>query len=148
MILNQGVTRHELTNLNQIGKAIAASLTPEHYEETSNQYVFINSFTVTQNEIVGELEKATGEPFTRIRTDSKELAAKSLKEFHESMENNDFELLGGANYAKGSLGLIMCACVADHGGLSHYSEKGLWNERLGLPEENLSATVKRVVSQL
>lgn len=144
-IYDDGNERFEATNLAQIGAAVAASLTPEHYDETANTYIFVNSFSVTQNEVLSELEKAIGSHFTVEKANGKEAGDAALEELKIALRDGVLEDVGGALYPKGALPLIMCALVAGYGGLNRYREKGLWNGKLGLPEERLVDTIVGVV---
>lgn len=59
LILNGGNRAFSTSNLSQIGNAVVAVLLKP--EETANQFIYVDSFTATQNEILAELEKVTGE---------------------------------------------------------------------------------------
>lgn len=134
----------EATNIAQIARAVTACLSPEHYEKTSNQYVFVNSFTVTQNQVIAEIEKAMGTKIEREHVRSSEVAEVARRE----LATGEMEYSTGSGYAKGSISLIACQ-VYNMDGLNNYSEtQGLWNDRLGLPRESLEETVQRVVAQL
>lgn len=131
----------EFTNIETIAKTVAAVLSADHYDETSNRYVYVNSFTVTQNQIVTELEKATGASFARTHVKAAEVA----EEARRQLATGEFESIGGSPYVKGSVSLIT-AQVHNLDGLNHYSQtRGLWNQRLGLAEEDFEATIREVV---
>ena len=144
-IFDAGNARFEATNLAQIGRAVAASL--EHHEETANRYVYVNSLTVTQNEIVAELEKVTGDKFAITHVESESVVAEANEKVRESIQNNDYDEVAGGKYAKGFVELVQSVLVANYGGLNNFSKHGLWNARLGLPEENLGATIRKAVKQ-
>lgn len=134
----------EATNLEQIARAVVACLLPEHYEETRNQYVFINSFTTTQNEVIAEVEKALGAKLKVEHVNSAELAEVARRELAEG----EVEYSTGSAYVKGSIALIACEVYGLDGFNNFSKTRGLWNERLGLPRESLEETVRRVVAQL
>lgn len=72
-VFDGGDVPYEASNLAQIGRAVAAILSPDHFEKTSNQYVYINSFTLTQNSVIKALEKATGSKFKVTHMSSEEV---------------------------------------------------------------------------
>ena len=140
-IFDGGDIPYEATNIAQIARAVAAVLTPKNYDQTSNQYVFINSFTVTQSQVLVKLEEVTGTKFnvTNVK------AAEVFKEGHAQLATGIVETLGNSKYQKGSLPLIEAEIYNLHG-MNRYSQtKGLWNDRLGLPQESLEETIKGVV---
>jgi len=57
-IWDSGDVKFSTTTRATIGKAVAAVLAQP--EKTANQFLFISSFEITQNERVASLEKATG----------------------------------------------------------------------------------------
>lgn len=136
---------------------MAASLaTQALFSATANQYIYINSFTITQNQLIAELENAinnsVGEKkFTLTHIDSQGQAKKAQEVLRESMKGEgEFIEAASGSYAKGSVELIACAVLADYGGMNHYSKRegGLWNEMLGLPKEDLAETVRTILEGL
>lgn len=133
VIWDGGDVPFEGTNLPQTGKAVAAIL--KNPELTKDQYVYINSFTTTQNEVLKELEIATGDKF-KVETASTE----------ETWRN------GLEKVAKGGEGLMEGVIAIIHAGyygkgdLNNYSKKGLWNDKLALPKETLAGTIKEIVA--
>lgn len=146
-IYDDGKTEYEATNVAQIGRAVAAILSAEHLEETKNEYVYINSFTVTQNELLGILEdivsENSGKAFAISHMTTKESASIGKKKFEEAKKNaKDGEVV-----MAGSLETVTAA-LYDYGGLNHYSKgKGLWNEKLSLPKEDLEETLRDIVAK-
>ena len=155
-IFDGGDIPYEATNLAQIGSAIAAVLssTPSAgfpdgtgkglpmVELTKNKYVYINSFTTTQNAVVSLLEKYTGSKFQTTAIDraqaSKEGKARAAKSVPK------FKTTGNMEYADGVAEMIFAA-IYGQGNLNHYSKtKGLWNDALGLKADDLEESVKGV----
>ncbi|KAG9228733.1 hypothetical protein BJ875DRAFT_226777 [Amylocarpus encephaloides] len=58
VIYDGGDRPFSTTNVNQVANAVVAVLSKP--EETINKYLFVDSFTTTQNEILRALEKASG----------------------------------------------------------------------------------------
>ncbi|KAH6682679.1 hypothetical protein B0J14DRAFT_673066 [Halenospora varia] len=141
-IFDGGDVEYEATNVGQIGKAVAAVLADEHVEETKNKYVYINSFTTTQNQVLKTLEKHTGEKFDVTHAKAKDLGEAGLKMLKEGGE---WVNRGGGEYKEGTVEVITAA-IYGNGGFNNFSKtKGLWNERLGLAGEDLDRSVIRVV---
>ncbi|ETN37491.1 uncharacterized protein HMPREF1541_07113 [Cyphellophora europaea CBS 101466] len=134
----------EGTNIGQIANAVTACLSTEHYDETSNTYIYINSFTVSQNQVIAELEKALGSKLEIQRVNGAQVAEAA----REEMAKGEFENVAGSPYIKGTVDLITCE-VFNLDGLNNFSAtRGLWNDRLGLPKESLEDTIRRVVKAI
>jgi hypothetical protein len=143
IIFDGGETRLEFTNLAQVGRAVTAVLKPENYEATKNTYVYVNSFTVTQNCVLSCLEKITEAKFEITPADSQELARSGLAKWNAEPDSE--QVLEEGRYPAGAMDLIT-AGLNGYGGFNCFSQrKGLWNERLGLPKEDLEETLRRVV---
>lgn len=141
-IFDGGNTQFEATNLDQIGKAIAAILLLESFDDTKNKFVYINSFTVTQNQILSALEKVTGGRFAVEYVASAEVMRQSLKQMQAP---KDAESESDSSYASIPFGMI-AAAIYNYGGFNNFSAtKGLWNKKLGLTDGDLEATLARVV---
>ncbi|KAE8374387.1 hypothetical protein BDV26DRAFT_300267 [Aspergillus bertholletiae] len=131
-IYDGGDVRYEATTLDQVGRAIAKSL--KQPGVTRNQYVYVNSYTVTQNETLRALERVTGEKFTVSRGSVEELWQEGAAAWKEGQPLGAISMLGGAIYGKG--------------GLAHYAvNRGLWNERLGLEQENLDESLRSYLAE-
>ncbi|KAI8180830.1 Isoflavone reductase-like protein IRL [Colletotrichum sp. SAR 10_86] len=131
IIYDGGDIPFDATNLDQVGRAISKSL--KNPELTKNQHVYVNSFTITQNQVLRALEKVTGEKFDISHGSVEELWQNGAAQVQEGQPLGALGLIAGAVYGKG--------------GLAQYSAKrGLWNEKLGLPEENLEEFLKRYVT--
>ncbi|KAJ9156320.1 NAD(P)-binding domain [Pleurostoma richardsiae] len=129
-LFDGGDIPYEATNLDQVGRAIAKSL--KKPELTRNQYVYVNSFTVTQNEVLKALETVTGEKFKVSQGTVEGLWQDGAAKVKEGQPLGALAQIAGAVYGKGGLG--------------HFSAtKGLWNERLGLPQENLLEVVSQII---
>ncbi|KAF3802193.1 hypothetical protein GCG54_00012439 [Colletotrichum gloeosporioides] len=130
-IYDGGDIPFDATNLDQVGRAISKSL--KNPELTQNQYVYVNSFTITQNQVLRALEKATGDKFDVSHGSVEELWQTGAAQVRDGQPLGALGLIAGAVYGKG--------------GLAQYSAKnGLWNEKLGLPEEDLEQFLERYVT--
>ncbi|KAH8767445.1 hypothetical protein F5883DRAFT_671003 [Diaporthe sp. PMI_573] len=131
-IYDGGDIPYEATNLDQVGRAIAKSL--KNPELTRNQHVYVNSFTVTQNEVLRALEKVTGEKFTVSQSTVEDLWQGGAAQVKEGQPLGMLGMVAGTIYGKG--------------GLANYSvTKGLWNERIGLAQENPDETLQSLIAR-
>jgi len=141
-IYDDGNFEYEATNVKQIGRAVAAALSPEHFEETRNKYIYVNSFTTTQNNVLAELEKATGSTFEITYQKTEDLHGIGLAKLTEEKGTVSS---GGGQYAAGAVETITSA-IYGYGRLNEFSKtRGLWNEQLGLPKETIEKTVESIV---
>jgi hypothetical protein len=126
LIFDGGNRAFSATNLSQVGNAVVAVLSKP--EETANQFIYIDSFTATQNEILSELEKATGEKWKVTESTTEEAKAE-----------------GKALFAKGDFSgllLLLKAIFLGEGYGSDFTKDAvLDNEKLGLPNQDLVSTV-------
>lgn len=129
-ILDGGNIKFSNSNLDFIGKAVVKIL--EKKNETANRLLYVHSTHVTQLELLDALERATGDKFERIEQDSQ----KELDVVRPKMLDGDFD-------AREEVVAIWGVVASDWS-----DRKGLANELLGLEEEDLNETVKRVVAEL
>lgn len=132
-LFNGGQDTWSTTTLDTIGLAVKNSLLVP--DQTANRYVFIDSFTVSQNDVVASLEKATGRKWEREQVDAEEMKKMGL----EKLSKGDFS---------GAMSLIRYInCVHGHGG--NYAEyRSTANKLLGLPQQTLDEVVEQIVSKL
>ncbi|KAG8158313.1 hypothetical protein KVR01_012074 [Diaporthe batatas] len=131
-IYDGGDIPFEATTLDQVGRAIAQSL--KNPELTGNQFVYVNSFTLTQNKVLKALESVTGERFTVSHSTVNELWQGGAAQLKEGNGMGVLPMIAATVYGKG-------------GGLANYSKnRGLWNEKIGLKQENLEEVLKSLVA--
>ncbi|PYI34536.1 hypothetical protein BP00DRAFT_454620 [Aspergillus indologenus CBS 114.80] len=123
-----------MSTLPQIGRALVAIL--HHAELTKNQYVYVESFTVTQNEVLAALERATEKKWKVQHVYLKPLIEESTERFNQG------DLAGARilNLAAG-LGKFHDGPYGDWSRVPG----GSWNARLGLEVEDLDQVVRAVV---
>lgn len=129
-IFNHGNDTWSTSTLATIGLAVKnALLIPE---KTANRYLFIDSFTVSQNQVLASLEKATGAKWETTRVD----AEAEKKTGFEKMSKGDFS---------GAMSLIRYInCVDGHGGnYAEYQETA--NELLSLPKQTLDEALAEIL---
>ncbi|KAL7930218.1 NmrA-like family protein [Trichoderma chlorosporum] len=118
-IFDSGNQRFDTNNINIIGKAIAEIL--KNPDITRNQQVYISSFKITQNEVGSALEKLMAERGRLIMAQGE-------------WQQGYFDSATGSTY--GPWGFC------DFGGRSTR-----WNDVLNLPNEDLDATLMRVLKK-
>ena len=116
---------------------------PKHFEETRNIYIYVNSFAVTQNQVLRALERLTGDKFGVIYAKAEDVSKFGL---HKLQSTSKFVNQGGSSYAVGSFEVITPA-ICGYGGFNNFSKtQGLWNKMLGLPED-FEETLVRIVRE-
>jgi hypothetical protein len=131
LILDRGNKAFSVSNLSQIGNAVVAVLSKP--EETANQFLYVHSFTATQNEILAELEKGTGEQWKVMEstTEASKIAGEPL------FAEGDFS---------GLLLLLKVITLGEGYGSDFTKDAVLGNEKLGLPKQDLASSVAAVVA--
>lgn len=131
MIFEDGNIQFSTTNMSQMGNAVLAVLLKP--EETANQYLFVHSFTATQNEILSEFEKTTGEKWKVSET----TVAATEKEGQELLARGD---------PAGTLLLLKVINFGSGFGSDFTKDHEVSNGKLGLPTQDLTMTVAAVVT--
>ncbi|KAH8598248.1 hypothetical protein B0O99DRAFT_684292 [Bisporella sp. PMI_857] len=131
LIVDGGSLPFSTTNLSQIGNAVVAVL--KKPAATSNQFIYIDSFTATQNEILEEFEKVTGKKWDVSVTTS------------EQVKKEGLELFGKGDFA-GLLSLLKVIMLSEGYGSDFTKDATLSNSKLGLPDQSLSKTITAIVA--
>ena len=133
-IVDDGSKKWSTTTLGTVGLAVKnAMLLP--VEETANKYLYVDSFTVSQNEVLAALEKVTGEKWEVERVDGE-------------MEKKTGLELSARGDMKGMMMLIRYwNAVGGHGGDYMLYKEG-HNELLGLPKESLDDEVAKLMKEV
>jgi hypothetical protein len=128
LILDHGEYKSSTSTLPRVAEAIVGILRGDK-EETKNKVLFVQSFCVSQLDVLAALEKATGGEWEKKYVDSGEFIA----EKKEMADKGDKQAVEDLVFALGAL-------------------DGNWEERgdfamgmLGLEDEDLGEVVKRVV---
>ncbi|KAF2258724.1 isoflavone reductase family protein-like protein CipA [Lojkania enalia] len=129
-LIDEGKAKFSATNLHQIGLALIKIL--EKPSETKNKFVYISSFTTTQNDILAAAEKLTGEKFKVDHVSSKDLQASGS----EKLGKGDFS---------GIAELIQASAFGAQE-LCDLTPAGLWNDKLGLEKESFEDSIKSVLN--
>ncbi|KAL1865137.1 hypothetical protein VTK73DRAFT_5462 [Phialemonium thermophilum] len=128
-IVDSGNEKWQASNLHHIGKAIAAVL--RNPDAVANEYIGTASFDVSQNEVLQAVEEVTGTKLSVTRVSSEDL--RKLGE--EKLAAGDFSAF---------LQLVRVWNFAD--GAGHALGANSANAKLGLPNDDLKATIKAVYS--
>jgi len=125
-IFDNGAATFSATNLHTIGITLIKLL--EKAELSKNQYVYVSSAQTSQKQLLEMAEKITGEKWTVNNVP----AQQHIEEGRAKLQKGDFSgmvnLIQGATFGAEELGNLAPA--------------GLWNERLGIPEDDLEKTVR------
>lgn len=141
-IFDGGDVQYEATTMLQIGRTVAALLTAEHEDATKNKYIYVNSFTVTQNKVLNILEELTGDKFAVTHATRAALVKTGQESYSKAIAEGN---TGDGDYVPGAMEMIT-AQILDNDGLNKYSKRrGLWNDKLGLPKEDLKTVLTQIV---
>ncbi|EWC47841.1 hypothetical protein DRE_02723 [Drechslerella stenobrocha 248] len=131
-IYDSGDRRFTASTFDMVSSAVVGVLS--HPAETANKYVYVGSFTTTQNEILALLQSATGGDWTVERTTSGEKV--------DSGKANVVKRRDSAAIRP----LVTAAMYHERGGSDYEKEVGLSNDLLGLKvEETLEKVVRDIV---
>lgn len=129
--------------MSQVGRAVAALLSLPIQDDSEaclerykNQVVYINSFTVSQQDMLESALGVTGTKemdWTVTKEDSRQVYEQGIKEMKEGK-------FGGANF------LYSLVFFPNSDG-DFESTKGTLNDVLGLPKEDLDEATKRAIER-
>ncbi|RYP10883.1 hypothetical protein DL764_000319 [Monosporascus ibericus] len=125
-LIDGGTSVFTATTLPTIGKTLIAML--DHVDNTKNQYVFVLSFNVSQKDILDIVEKVDGQKWTVKHITSEEVINNGQRRLAEGDFAGIMDLTRGGAFGKQALG-----------DLRPY---GLWNDKLGLPKEDIEQAVR------
>ncbi|KAM3069422.1 hypothetical protein ACMFMF_008639 [Clarireedia jacksonii] len=131
-IYGHGNDTYSATTFASIGTAVKnALLLPE---KTASKYIFINTFNVSQNQVLASLEKATGVKWNVNYLDAEEQKQIGLKRLSEG----DFE---GA--------MILIRYINSiHGNGGNYAEyEETANDLLSVPKQNLDEVIASIAKE-
>ncbi|KAK3503185.1 hypothetical protein B0T13DRAFT_508020 [Neurospora crassa] len=135
-ILGSGNEKSSQATLGQVSKAVVSILTgdAEHLEKTRNKVLMLQSFLVSQNEVVDVLEKVTGNKYERQYVDTEEYINERKRVADAGGE--------GAGEAIEDLVFALGVVEGDWTNQPEYA-MGL----LGLEEEDLEAVVRKALEE-
>ncbi|KAK5996947.1 hypothetical protein PT974_02295 [Cladobotryum mycophilum] len=128
---DSGEERSDSTNIATVAKAVVAIL--QNADLTHNQQVYVHSHRLTQNQVIAAIERIAGKKLNISEASSLELAEQGRAE------------MARGELRSGSLNLVTAAIYAPWGFADFGGRSVAWNEALGLPEEDLDATIERVL---
>ena len=130
--VNDGLGRWSTTTLPTVGLAVKNAMLKA--DETANKIIYVNSFTVSQKDVVASLEKATDSVWETSHVDG------------EEQKKTGLEKISKGDFSGAPLLLSYINAVEGHGG-DYATYKPLSNKLLGLPEENLDQVVEEIVNK-
>ncbi|KAJ6009397.1 NAD(P)-binding protein [Penicillium canescens] len=138
VLLDQGVTKVNMTTLPTIGRAVASllQLPPKQRNMFVNKLVYISSFCISQIDLLGSVQRVTSFPQTSWDIQFQDTEAK-VAAGKEKLKHGD--VLGYAD-------LIYGHVFKDGAGGNHQARVGLSNQILSLPNEDLDEEVKRILA--
>lgn len=147
MFFDEGEQRMNTTTFPQVARGLASLLSlkvlPEDEDDKSltlsryrNDYCYISSFTVNQKEMFESLQHATGTTEKDWKISSRP-SKEAFEEGHREMKEGNMEGFGKQLYTR-------MFFPGDDAQLFE-TRRGLDNEKLGLPKEDLNEFAKRAV---
>ena len=148
-LFDSGKAPFEAITLPQVGRAVAAALSPQHYASTENTYVYVHSFVPTQAQLLAALERELGK-FKIMHQSTAETGQRGVDAFHKCLASGrSMEELGTDMEFQMSIVDQMAAGFFGRGGINQFGEKAkVWMDRLGLVEEDMDEVVKKVASEI
>ncbi|KAK1777244.1 hypothetical protein QBC45DRAFT_417315 [Copromyces sp. CBS 386.78] len=135
-ILGDGNEKSSQATLGQVARAVVNVLTGdgEHLEKTRNRVLMLQSFLVSQNDVVDVLEKVTGRKWVREYVDTEEY----IRERKKVADG------GGEGAAEAIEDLVFALGVVE-GDWTNKEEYSM--ELLGLEEEDLETVVRKALEE-
>jgi hypothetical protein len=132
VIWDSGDNKFSVTNVATVGNALVNAL--QRPAETENKYLYVASFTVSQNQILDALEKATKSKWKVSHTTWQEM----VKEGEEKLKEGDYY---------GYFIPTTVSMIFREGLGANYDLYGTHNDLLNLPEEDLYESTARAVAE-
>ncbi|UZJ57570.1 hypothetical protein CBS101457_006890 [Exobasidium rhododendri] len=133
VITDSGNETFHTTTAAQIARAIVYVMS--HPDDTAGKYMLVNSFTITQNELLAHLERVTQEKWQSEHVDS------------EQRKKDGLNLLAQGNFA--GLGNLWSVYLNTDGkGQVGRLEKHIANDTLQLPKEDIDDVIRKLVASL
>ena len=146
-MFDDGDAHFDCSTLEQTGRAVAATLLPEHIEKTKNSYVFIHSTRVTQKELLRIMEDTSGSNFRVVPNQVEDINAQGKEIFYRHTKDKGLEELGDVPEFQLSIVLLISSGIFGLGGVADFAEKTkYWMEALGLEEEDPKEIMRRVIA--
>lgn len=144
-LYDHGLTKFNTTTMSTVGLAVARLLALPISSESgpslsqyANKYCYIASFLVSQRDLLDSFQRVSG-------TSDKDWEIKEQSTDSYIAESN--ELLKKGNYM-GAVGSLYGTNYIEGAGGNYQDTKGLSNEILGLPKEDLDEVLKGVLDEL
>ena len=133
-----------------MGKAIAATLLSENLEDTRNKYVYVHSYTLTQNRLLEILKQATGDNDWAVSPNKvKDINAAGQEIFFRLSKDKSLDELGDVpEFQMAIVLMISSGCFGLRGVNQFGSKTKYWMDKLGLEEENPEVVMTRAVAEI
>lgn len=146
MMFDDGKATFSASSVQQVGKAVAAVLLPEHVGETQNTYVYVQSCSINQTELLRTMEDVTGAKYTVASNKAEDISAQGQEIYYRLTKEKSLDELGSVTEFQTSIGLMISGCVFGLGGIADFADKARhWMKKLDLEEEELSVIMRRAM---
>ncbi|KAH7398663.1 hypothetical protein DE146DRAFT_788688 [Phaeosphaeria sp. MPI-PUGE-AT-0046c] len=130
-LYDNGTAKFSTTNLHTVALTVVKAL--EKAELTKNQYVYVAGFQTSQKEILAIAEKITDTKWTVNDVPAKDMIEKGHTKIQQEDYSGILDLLISSTFGEDEVGYLDPA--------------KLWNEKLGLPEDDLESSIRAVFSE-
>lgn len=147
---DDGEISFEVSTVNQVGRAIVGILFSENLAATKNTYVFIHSYSVSQNQLLENLESVTGGmKWSVVPNKVKDINAAGQEIFYRLTKDKRVDELGDVPEFQLAIVLMICSGCFGLGNVNQFAEKTkFWMEKLGLKEEDPTTVLRQVVKEI
>ena len=109
-IYDSGDQQFDTTTIQQLVRAVTSILC--HPNETSNQYIFVNSFTLTQNLLLSTLERLQNTKYDTSADEAVAIAARGEEKLNRGDYSGYPDIVTGCSYASWNYSHFEPAVVA------------------------------------
>lgn len=132
-IYDSGAEPFEASTVDRVAEAVVATL--QHTEKTKNTYIYVNSFTVTQNQVLSILEKLSGKKYEITAASARELAVLGKRHVDEGEERGYLEIVTASIYGPWDFDKFK-------------GKEVKWKEALGLSkDEDVEAVIRGILEK-
>ena len=125
-------TAFSTSKLSLIGFSVAQSLAPSIAPKTANRVLYVNSFTLSQDQVLAAFEKLSGKQWKVESTDLKA----NVKDTYARLAKGDFS----------TAAVLLQDAIFDSTAGTNWDARGISsNALLELPKEDLEATLQKVL---
>jgi hypothetical protein len=145
---DDGETPFDCSSVAQVGRAVVAILSEGNVEKTANQYVYVRSGRFTQNQVLGILERESGQQWTVVPNEAEALRLQGVAIWDKVMKEHGGRLSDLSENEELQMSIHMIVGGLIMGKWAQFGDKAQrWMKELGLEEETLDAIVAKATRE-